>query len=837
MVRLKTPVKTLHSNLMLTKSGDIYGYYGIDAEMIAASNHGKLNQSKNNFQNFLADIMPYKDFHLEMIPRQMDLQSRFSLMEKDFSKKTHHIGHYYNQETIRMLEDELGAVTEYEFVLIIRLKGNLVEGNAEMKEIVSNAFSSVTDTLVSLLGLEREVSGEFFDRFAEHEQELFDKVCALPGARRLKEDQVYYLNRYYFMRDLQHTLDEVKRNRGIGNITNTIIDPSSYMGFLKLQTPEGEIFMAHVVVNDMPRDMTETHLFQKAQQFPFPVELHIKAQFQDKDKTLRRVAMAKQRFKVTDEEMEQAGADADGDDSVEINRRLLNRLQNGLRNEGVCYLKWMASFIITGATKDECRSRANAVIRSLKSAEIHCVKPMADQLQLFYKFLPGQPLGIERNWVQETGHNGFAENLFAVGNQLGSKIGFYIGRVDRTQDKTNLETAIASSRDIVLFHPFIANEGITGANSDSPHIAITGQTGKGKSFLVKLLLMYLTFLDTKVLMTDPKNEMEEWFKKAIADPEVRNLYPGFVELIESFNYITLDPSNKENWGVLDPIVFLKGYEANQTAQAVIEQIYNLDGKDDVKTEILKALSHVIEERARGEKVGFMHVIQRLQASSENNIKSCGELLSQMIQNSVLQLIFSYGNTKAVELNGKVNILQLEGLDLPKEDDDPNFYEDGERKSLCLMIPLAKFCEKFGRQSRHEPTSIIFDESWMLTKARGGKKLVKSMRRIGRSYKNQLYLVAQSVDDVQSEDDKGNFGAVFAFDEDSEREDILKYMGLEVSEDNIDLLSNMTKGQCLFRDFYGRTGKLAIDCLFDEWKEAFKTVEKSHSAKAEEEFTW
>ena len=820
---------------MLTKSGDVYANYSVPAENIASSNYGKIKQSKENFQNFLKEIVPYKDFHLQMMPRQMDLESRFMAVEQDFSPKTKHIGHYYNQETVRMLEDELGAVTEDEFIVTIRLKGKLLEGSAEMKDVVSNAFSSVTDTLVNLLGLEREVSDEFFDKFTELEKDLFDKVSLLPGARRLTEDQVYYINRFNFLRDIQNAMDEEASHRGLSNLTNTIIDPSSHAGFLKLQSPEGECFMSFVVVDQMPPNMTNTHLFQKAQHFPFPVEFHIKAQFQEKDQMLRRVAMAQQRFKVTNEEMEVAGADED--DAVTENRHMLNRLQNGLRNEGIAYLKWIAAFVVTGKTKQECKSRANAVIRGLKSAEIYCVRPLADQLQLFYKFLHGQPLVFEKNWIQETAHTGFAENLFAVGNQLGSKVGFYLGRVDRSIDKVQLDHAIAASRDIVLFHPFIANEGIVGANSDSPHIAVTGQTGKGKSFLVKLILMYLTFLDTKLLMTDPKNEMEEWFKKSIEDPVTREQYPGFVELIESFNYITLDPSKKENWGVLDPIVFLKGYEANQTAQAVIEQIYSLDGKDDIKTAILKALTAVIEERAKGEKVGFMHVVQRLQDNGEQNVRNCGELLSQMIQNSVLQLIFSYGDTKAVELDGKVNILQLEGLDLPKEDDDPNFYEDGERKSLCLMIPLAKFCEKFGRQSRHENTSIIFDESWMLTKARGGKKLVKSMRRIGRSYKNQLYLIAQSVDDVQSEDDKGNFGARFAFDEDAEREDILRYMGLEVTEDNVKLLSNMTKGQCLFRDFYGRVGKLAIDCLFDEWKEAFKTVEKSNSAKAEEEFTW
>ena len=206
----------------------------------------------------------------------------------------------------------------------------------------------------------------------------------------------------------------------------------------------------------------------------------------------------------------------------------------------------------------------------------------------------------------------------------------------------------------------------------------------------------------------------------------------------------------------------------------------------------------------------------------------------MTHNSVLQLIFSEGQSEGLALNSKINVLQIEGLDLPKEDDDPRYYSDGERKSLCLMIPLAKFCEKFGSRDKQENTAIIFDEAWMLTKARGGKKLVKSMRRVGRSYKNQLYLVTQSVSDVQSDDDRGNFGARFAFDESEERDDILQYMGLSKTDENRELVKNMTNGQCLFRDFYGRVGKLAIDCLFNEWTEAFKTVEKSHSARAEEE---
>src|SRR5699024_8056245 len=110
-----------------------------------------------------------------------------------------------------------------------------------------------------------------------------------------------------------------------------------------------------------------------------------------------------------------------------------------------------------------------------------------------------------------------------------------------------------------------------------------------------------------------------------------------------------------------------------------------------------------------------------------------------------------------------------------------------------------------------------------------------MRRVGRYYKTQLYVVTQSLKDTQDETESSTCGACCASDEEQERNDILNFVGLAKTEGNKELIGNMIKGQCLFKNIYGRTGKLAIDCLFDEWKEAFKTVEKSHSAEAEEAF--
>src|SRR5699024_12016961 len=100
------------------------------------------------------------------------------------------------------------------------------------------------------------------------------------------------------------------------------------------------------------------------------------------------------------------------------------------------------------------------------------------------------------------------------------------------------------------------------------------------------------------------------------------------------------------------------------------------------------ISKTIEARQRGEEVGLMHVVYELQNSNSENIQNAGNLLYQMSQGSVLQLIFSEGKNNGLQIDNKISILQIEGLDLPKEDDDPAFYSDSEKKSLCLKIGRA-----------------------------------------------------------------------------------------------------------------------------------------------------
>ena len=98
--------------------------------------------------------------------------------------------------------------------------------------------------------------------------------------------------------------------------------------------------------------------------------------------------------------------------------------------------------------------------------------------------------------------------------------------------------------------------------------------------------------------------------------------------MKSFKYVTLDYEDKENYGCLDPIVFLDGIEANEMLKSVFDEIKSFENYHHIETAIYKAITETIEERESGHMVGSLNVIEKLQNDDEKSIKDAGDLLYQ-----------------------------------------------------------------------------------------------------------------------------------------------------------------------------------------------------------------
>ncbi|TWM18673.1 ATP-binding protein [Bacillus licheniformis] len=795
-------------------------------------NKEKVNAYKKKWQHLFEEITSYEDFHMMMYPSEYELDKRFKDLESDIADDALDVARYYNEETVRLLEQRLGRLTKYDFIFGVKLKNSLVNISMEIKDNILSLFNTATDTVVKMLGWEQNVSTSFFKQYEEVEDNLANIMTSVRG-ERLSEHEMVYINRYHFVRGLNHHTKEESEIRKVDSITNTIIDPTN-PSVLNFHSDQDEGFVSFVVTDEFLHNMAESDLFYEAQSLPFPVEVQMKVQTESKSITKPALNIKKQQLK--EEQLEQQSTGDRSDVSTVTSATLVRHLQDEIKKEEVYLMNWLAVIVVHGNTKKECVRKATIVRRHLKGAGITCRLPVADQLNLFYKMLPGEKLDItDKNWIQKTTQDGLAECLFAINSDIGSKIGFFLGWIDRFMEHTDLENAIYSSRDFVLFHPFLANQYLKGSKTRSPHCLITGDTGNGKSYLAKLIFIYVTFLKIKSLYIDPKKEMRKWIQRVLNDQYIIENFPLYVAHLEKFHYITLDHENENNWGALDPICFLPPMKAKELVQVIFEQVYDFKGKDDINTAFLRATSNVIERKQRGEQVGSLHIIKEMQGENqEPAVRKAGDYLNEVVSDSILKLCIHDGSNPALSLDERITILEVENLDLPEHSERIENYTISQLKSSAVMFALGKFCELFG-MNPDEQTVEFIDEAWIFTTSQQGKKVERQMRRIGRSYNNAEFFISQSTKDALKEEDSGNFGVAFAFDEPNEREEVLKWMNMEVTKENEKMLGSMFQGQCLFKDYYGRTSKISIECLFEEWQGALKTVEKKAVAYAEEKY--
>ncbi|MCY8187670.1 VirB4-like ATPase ConE [Bacillus spizizenii] len=830
-MRLKTPMKAIHKNLLLTRTGDVWAYYRIKSNSIPMQNREKVEMYKKKWQHLFEEITSYEDFHLMMYPSEYELEKRFKDLETDIAADAMDVARYYNEETVRLLEQRLGRLTKYDFILGVKLKSSLVNISVELKDNILSFFNTATDTVVKMLGWEQNVSTSFFEKYEEVKETLANIMASVRG-EQLTESEMTYINRYHFVRGLNHQTNEESEIKDVRSITNTIIDPTD-PSVLHLHSDQDEGYSAFVVIDEFLHNMSESDLFYEAQSLPFPVEVQMKIQTESKSITKPALNLKRQQLK--EEQKEQQSTGDRSDVSTVTSATMIRHLQDEIKKEDVHVMNWLSVIVVHGKTKKECVGKATIVKRHLKGAGITCRLPVADQLNLFYKMLPGEKLDItDKNWIQKTTQDGVAESLFAVNSDIGSKIGFFLGWVDRFQEHTDLESAIMSSRDFVLFHPFLANQQLKGSKTRSPHCLITGDTGNGKSYLAKLIFNYISMLNIKSLYIDPKKEMRKWIQRVLNDEYIRENFPLYIAHLEKYNYITLDHENTHNWGALDPISFLPPMKAKELVQVIFEQVYDFRGKDDVNTAFLRATSEVIDAKQKGEQVGSLDIIRKMQGHPEEAVQKAGDYLNEVVSDSILKLCIHDGSNPALSLEKRITILEVENMDLPDHAERLENYTISQLKSSAVMFALGKFCELFG-MNQDEQTVEFIDEAWIFTTSQQGKKVERQMRRIGRSYNNAEYFISQSTKDALKEEDSGNFGVAFAFDEPNEREEVLKWMNMEVTKENKKMMESMFQGQCLFKDYYGRTSKISIECLFEEWQGALKTVEKKAVAYAEEKY--
>lgn len=795
------------ANLLYTEDGGAWGVYCVNPQVLKPNDLYAENKFVRDFAEFVDQIkLPA---HYIALPKSLDIRKRNEMLKEQFNGAFKDIGAKYIDRATEILEYELQDAVEYLFFVGVQLPKP--KGATEFIKSTKKAFSQFTSTIGKVVALQSEK----FDKDARShyervEEEVFAIIKSKLNCRKVTTEEIDYLEHQAFVRGQKQEVT-AEALESIINVRRA--------GYVKLTQLEEESWCSFLTVSTLPIDMTHSKWIFILQQLPFPVEVHVRADYKSLEDDRSEVVRAKRKFK--DQDAQIAEINEDEDSLVSQGRILLADLENKIKNEGKGLVRTNIVLVVSDKTKEGLDEKIRDLKQTCKNMHIKIVQPIADQLHLFHQCLIGSRVHI-RDWEHPILSEALAESLFGLSQKVGNNIGFYLAKniTDGSSVKTSLKP--------VFFHPQLGNQRIEGAKTRSLHFMVLGPTGMGKSYLVKNLWFYATFLGTMILKIDPKNESEKKFKEALEHFSKED-YPEFHEMVNHINFISLTHEEKDK-GKLDPLRFLEGTEAEDTAINLLESLAKVQ---DTERQISNAITEAVQQVIRDPNPGLYKVVEVLKASKHESVRDVGVQLDGYSKSSLGKLLFSDGFSESISLDKQVNIIQIQNLDLPKAEMDKKTYNRSHHLSVCTMIPLAKFTTKFLRNEIEGTLKLaIFEEAWALENTTQGTALIKEMLRTGRSLNCGCGIVTQSAKDYNDQDVKEQVGVRFAFraEDEREQEDVLKFFDLPVNDENRTLLANLEEGECLFRDIYGRTAKIAVDVLFSEWVQAFNTVSKTTASE-------
>lgn len=830
-ITLQYPIMTTHSNIVICHDKSVIAYYRIPNTPITITDDEKKEKHKQVVAQTINKLAKNKNFDISLIPKDYLLEEKMKDFSKALAPNNQELGETLLAYSVDKLTQEMEIPYQFDWVIGVTLRKQ--DNSGSLSDLAYERFSELSEIVANGIGYELQLDDNWYNDYLSDEAAVYQVLSSL-RCQRLTDEELFYYQRMQYLRYIPHLKQEVIANRSLFNVTDTLIKVLKG-GFLKLESPYGTSFVTILPVGKFSTIFNGFHLGEFIQRLNFPVELRIKGEFIDRNKIKGKMGRSNTRFLNIMEEADNTNT-VQQDEIITGALSLKDLMKKVGNKEDI--IEYGAYLIVSASSLTQLRSRRQVVLNYFDDMGVEISEASHDAPYLFQALLYGQKLQKKtRTWTHMVTTRGFAELMPFTNTTSGNRIGWYIGRVDNWTGRwDNLQKAIQASKNIVLFNPTVGNkENIAGKITKNPHIIITGATGQGKSFLAQIIFLSVALQNVKTLYIDPKRELRHHYQEIISNAEFAKQYPERKRQIESFNFVTLDSSLESNHGVLDPIVVLDKEQAVEVAKNMLEFLLQAveNVTMDQKTAITETINDIVNKRQAGQTVGFKHVLESLKNSEIDQIASVGRYLTSIVHNSILELAFSDGTTKGLNYESQVTVLEVANLKLPKS--DASKISDHERNSVALMFALGAFCTHFGERHENEDTLEFFDEAWILMKSAEGQAVIKNMRRIGRSKNNTLALITQSVHDAENDDDTTGFGTIFAFYEKSEREDILKHVGLEPTEQNLEWIDNMISGQCLYYDVYGNLNMISVHNLFEDIDMLLKPMKATVSSSLENKY--
>lgn len=573
---------------------------------------------------------------------------------------------------------------------------------------------------------------------------------------------------------------------GIFNIKNKTITikhdkKTSYQSFVVIsQLPEYGVFPG-------------SEFFTLIQNLGFPIEVCITVENIDYRAVITKLERKKKEIKAQVEHIGES--DEEIPEELYLAREAADSLNNDLKTDRSPVCRVCISFCVFADSQDDLEKRVEILRDMYKDVKIHMERPISDQERLFMDCIPGS-MRYEKAYDLYLPPRTLGAGMFGTTQELGDKKGLYIGTTGILEKPVFLD----------IFNACQLN--------NSASAFVWGGLGGGKSFNVNLLAYLHALTGTYELIIDPKGERKYWKEKI---PE-----------LAPYISITTIGNDKDDMGKLDPFLIYNDVDEDLVIN-IIAELFNIKVADNKFTILCEAVRKVkIEENPCMDTL--VSILENFDKEDDFYREAVQLARSIKIHKKpgLSGLLYSDGTKEGLRFDKRVNIVEVQGLQLPLSDIPKDQYTTDETISTVLMLILAHYAKRFSHIDVSKRKLVVMDESWSLARTENGKNLFMTLARTGRSLNTSTIFIGHSVKDIPNEGIRNAINYKFCFNVNNTYEAVesLKFLNMEETKENIELLSStngLSNGECIFEDTYGRKGTLKFDAMFKRLIKAFDTT--------------
>ncbi|CAF1786344.1 hypothetical protein NRS6110_04231 [Bacillus subtilis] len=844
---MKVPIDYIEGNIIVTSKKEMWAAY----EMVGFSYDNK-SKSKQiaDFRRITSFLSSLKNkVKIFILPRVYSFNDHFNQLKKNLSGPFAALAEVHANDTRDYLIDLLGKEgSEHSQYIFIKLgnKNDLLEATKdsvkkikslpqEIKEFFLDRKREIEEVagfsgleiyeheMTKVQGNEREVfnqykantvnTGRSLRRLDEHEiswisqrpfwlgigepptQSIFTKNQKKVVADRVVEDQLYFgSNKKKADISLTKKGKVIRpRKAEFIKLSNGLVEKQENRTLKLTQMVNGESissYCSYLTVSDIPDGywVPGHEWLYYVQDIEFPVSVAIEIDPIDNEKSKTKVNNKELEIEEQGKMTSEAGKDFKSglQDAFEG----VKELERSLSDYHFPLLDVSITFELHAESEEKLKNYRTWLKSIYDRLDFKLVCPAGEQLSLMQHFFPGSERKVPKDYTFLMTPPELAAGMLGAQKRLGDNQGFFIGFTGNRNKPVFMDPSLAPQLD------------------KSASGSFTGTLGGGKSYLANLIGGYLTPLyGGKSLIIDPKGDRTKWKKY-------------FKEFEGQLEYVTLE-DREEDYGKLDPFGFLPVEKAVEVAQNIVTYLASVRVEDDEYTALVEAT----EQMKHLENPSMYKLIEVLESTDDDDLKDLSKKLAKRCRAFAKapygKLLFYDGPLSTIKLEKQITILQVNNLKLPEQGKMRTDFDIKETLSVALMYPITAFAIAFSESE--EFTVTILDEAWAFMTTQAGAELVTRLIRTGRSMFAAVYVISQNVKDLMAA--KQNLGVKFIFrsNDIEEIHDILAFLDLEKTEENIEMIKNIETGAPLMQDMEGNIGIVKVDAVFEHVHQALMTT--------------